>query len=421
MTLHTAPGCSIGKDTSAFSGSVTTGNCDVAAEDQSKNAGCSIQDPSKQSYGAGLNQNGGAVFAMEWNSDAISVYRFTRDSIPADVLGDSPNPSGWGKPAAKFAGACDIDKMFAEQQIIIDTTFCGAWAGAPNVWEDGSCGKKAATCEEWVRDNPQAFTEAYWEINALKVYQNDGKPPAAPSVPATPPKSSALPVPVPSAAPIKSSYAVVAPSASAPVVQPFPSSKIVSEVPSTPMVTPIVPATSSIAAPPQAPSQSAQSSIVPSGPGSARPSKPVKSQINAVPAPAATGAHGLPGWNWPHGNGEAPVNDAPNATTTAVSAPKPSGAAPVKNTTPAVVAPTPQPNITQPSKAPVAPARPIEAPVAPIVPAAPKKPVHTIYETVYLTVPAQAAATPAPDAKKARMARHIKQHRRRWTQHNARL
>jgi hypothetical protein len=472
MTLHTGPGCQIGSDTTAFTGSVTTGNCDVNAENQSKNAGCSIEHPSTKSYGAGLNQNGGGVYAMQWNADAISVYFFPRESIPADVLGANPNPATWGKPAAKFAGACDIEEKFAAQQIIIDTTFCGAWAGASNVWDDSSCGKKAKTCEEYVRDNPEAFTEAYWEINGLKVYQDDGKPAASPSSPAVTPKSSKIPVPAPSAA--TSGYPV-APPVSSQVVPSLPSSKSVQGVPSKPTVTPVVPLPSSAVAVPGVSSKPVATPIVPlpsntsaapSGPAAlpvvpvpssaattaldapveptAAPSAPLPSSAAAVPSqaspsgaaptkpkpskpannpvpnePAPTGANGLPGWRWPSA-GDAPAGDTPAPTTAAASAP--SAAPPATNSTGDFTAPTPQQNVASPSQAP-APSAPENSPAAaPIVPVAPQEPVHTVYETVYVTVPEQAAATPAPvpEAKKARMARHVKEHRRRWTQHNAR-
>ncbi|OAL07286.1 hypothetical protein IQ06DRAFT_9400 [Phaeosphaeriaceae sp. SRC1lsM3a] len=436
MTLHTSPGCHIGSDTSQFSGSVTTGNCDVNAKDQLKNAGCSIEHPSTKSYGAGLNQNGGGVYAMQWNSDAISVYFFPRGSVPADVLGDSPNPRAWGKPAAKFAGACDIDEMFAEQQIIIDTTFCGAWAGA--AWQDSSCGKKANTCDEYVRDNPQAFTEAYWEINALKVYQDDGKAPVASSAPATPPKSSAVPVPAPPAATISGSYPTAAPPVSSRPAVPVPSSQPVPVVSSKPAQAPVAPLPSSAAAPvaplpssapvPVAPKPSSvpagsgsptpgpQSSPTRGGSGSIKPTPTIDNQINAP-----TGAGGLPGWNWPQAGGNQPGDDAPAATTTAASTPEASGA-PAQNTTGAVVTPAPQQNIAQPSQAPASPAQPGDAPAVPSIPEEPNvEYAHTVYETKWVTVTAAPKATPAPVVNKARMARHVREHRRRWTQHNARI
>jgi hypothetical protein len=435
MTLHTSPGCQIGSDTTQFSGSVTTRNCDVAADGQLKNAGCSIAHPSKQSYGAGLNQAGCGIYATAWNSDGISIYFFPRDSVPADALGDNPNPEAWGKPAAKFAGACDIEKMFAEQQIIIDTTFCGAWAGA--AWEDGSCAKKAKTCNEYVRDNPEAFTEAYWEINALKVYQDNGKAPAAPSPPAYTPKSTAVSVPVPvstkspvaapplssQVAPPNSSLLVPMPvSTKSPVVAPPLSSKVASSnssslvpgVPSKPSVTPVLPLPSSKApAASGVPSPGPQSSRTRGGPGSARPSKPINTQINAAP----TGAQGMPGWSWPsaadNGNEDGPAPPSNGSNT------------PAENASGVAALPSSRLPIAQPSKMPAPPARPsVKPPPVPNVPAEENAaPIRTVYQTVYLTKTAAvaAAATPAPEEKHARMARHIQLHRRRWTQQHVHI
>ncbi|KAH7076841.1 concanavalin A-like lectin/glucanase domain-containing protein [Paraphoma chrysanthemicola] len=420
MTLHTGPGCAIGSDTTQFSGSVTTPNCDVAAEGQSKNVGCSIEHPSKQSYGAGLNKNGGGVYAMEWNSDAISVYFFPRQSIPADALGDNPNPSAWGKPAAKFAGACDIEKKFAEQQIIIDTTFCGQWAGA--IWEDGSCASKAATCDEYVRDNPQAFTEAYWEINALKVYKDDGNDAPAPSAPATPSKSTVISVPVPVST-LKSSLAPVNPPASTSIIASISSAIPVPGVPSKATSAPVVPIPSSIVPVPGAPSAAPPSSRTngrpsgrPTGRPSARPSnRPTPTLNDQVSLP--TGAGGMPGWQWPLG-ADSPSNNSPsNSTSPATPVPTPSNA-PAQPSTSLAVAPTSLIDIALPSQAPSGDSPPAE----PSIPAASNAgPADTVYKTVYVTVTEGTAATPAPDAKKARMARHVREHRRRWTQHNARF
>jgi len=169
MTLHTGSGCSI-TNNDAFSGSISTSNCDVNAVGQDKNAGCSISTTNTQSYGSGFNANNGGVYATEWTSTAISIYFFPRGSIPSDITSGSPEPSSWGKPLAQFQGGCDIPSFFSNQQIVFDTTLCGAWAGA--VWSSGSCASKAATCNTFVANNPSAFTDAFWSINALKVYQS---------------------------------------------------------------------------------------------------------------------------------------------------------------------------------------------------------------------------------------------------------
>ncbi|KAK5941192.1 hypothetical protein PMZ80_006469 [Knufia obscura] len=178
ITLHTGPGCSIAETSpntgssnaaALFSGSVSTPNCDINAQGQSKNAGCSIATSDTANYGNGLNANQGGVYATEWTSDVIRTWYFPRGSIPADME-NSPNPSAWGTPLAAFhSTSCDIESAFKNQQIVFDTTFCGDWAG--QVWStDATCSSKAATCNEYVQNNPEAFKDAFWTVNSLKVY-----------------------------------------------------------------------------------------------------------------------------------------------------------------------------------------------------------------------------------------------------------
>ncbi|KAL2849183.1 concanavalin A-like lectin/glucanase domain-containing protein [Aspergillus pseudoustus] len=167
MTLHTSDGCSI--DSSGFSGTLLTSNCYAQAPGQDNNAGCGIQATSSNSYGAGFNSAGGGVYATEWTGDHISIWFFPRSSVPGDISSGNPNPSSWGTPAARFAGSCDIESHFTDMQIIFDITFCGDWAG--NVWGSGSCSAHGS-CQDYVANNPSAFSEAYWDINSLRVYQD---------------------------------------------------------------------------------------------------------------------------------------------------------------------------------------------------------------------------------------------------------
>lgn len=201
MTLHTGPGCSI-HENSLFSGKMITNNCDVNAPGQYKNAGCSI-DAGGQSntYGAGLNSINGGVYAMEWTDSGISTYFFPRSSIPSDITSGKPKPSSWGKPLSHFSGGCDFANTMKDQQIIFDTTFCGDWAG--NSWSSSSCAAKANTCNDYVANNPSAFANAYWDINSLKVYQDDGAGDSASSTDAGPTGiAPSLPAKVSSLAPI---------------------------------------------------------------------------------------------------------------------------------------------------------------------------------------------------------------------------
>lgn len=227
LTLHTSTGCSVGQDTSIFSGNVETQNCDVKAEGQADNAGCGIRSKDNKSYGAGFNDNNGGVYATEWTSDAISIWFFPRGAVPDGVTGDNPDPSTWGTPSAKWVkDSCDIDGIFKDLNIIFDTTFCGDWAG--NTWSSSSCASKAPTCNDYVRDNPEAFTNAFWTVNALKVYQQ-GEAPAQPEQPVDQPAPTDAPIeqPAPTDVPIEQPAPTDAPieqpaPTDAPIEQPAP-------------------------------------------------------------------------------------------------------------------------------------------------------------------------------------------------------
>ncbi|KAK5073405.1 hypothetical protein LTR70_010290 [Exophiala xenobiotica] len=177
MAVHTNAGCSISSNGS-MTGKIVTDNCDVSAPGQATNQGCAIKTGNTNSYGDGFNAVGGGAYATEWTSSGISIWFFPRSAIPADLASGTPNPSAWGLPMARFAGACDWDEKVVNQQIVFDITFCGYWAG--NAFStDATCSLKASTCQAFVQSNPSAFAESFWSINSLKVYQNNG--PAQPS------------------------------------------------------------------------------------------------------------------------------------------------------------------------------------------------------------------------------------------------
>src|SRR5690606_27886935 len=104
-------------------------DCDVDAPDQYQNQGCSIKDPEPKSWGKNFNDNGGGMFAMEWNKDFIKVWMFPRDRIPLDAIKGNPEPLYWGPPASIFEGDCIMDDKFFEHKIIFNVAFCGDWAG----------------------------------------------------------------------------------------------------------------------------------------------------------------------------------------------------------------------------------------------------------------------------------------------------
>jgi hypothetical protein len=170
MALHTGPGCTV-SDNTGFTGKMTSTSC---VSPGSGNSGCGIAGTSNatNSYGVGFNANRGGIYATEITSSAINIWFFARgSSVKANLLSSSPNPSTWGPPMAKFTGGgCSIPNSFKNLQIIFDTTFCGDWAG--NVWDSNpTCKAKAATCTQYVGQNPSAFASMYWDVRSLKVFK----------------------------------------------------------------------------------------------------------------------------------------------------------------------------------------------------------------------------------------------------------
>jgi len=128
-----------------------------------EDTGCSMSSFSTASYGTGFNTDSGGVYATEWTQQTgIRVWFFPRSSIPSDIVSGKPEPSTWGIPAAAIpAESCDMSTHFFNMQLVLNTNFCGGWAN--RTWKTSGCNRYADTCEEFVRSNPEAFEDAYWE------------------------------------------------------------------------------------------------------------------------------------------------------------------------------------------------------------------------------------------------------------------
>ena len=210
-TLHTGPGCSTINHTLQNS-YLTTLNCDIHAPSQKLNEGCSAADRRANSYGAAFNANGGGIYAVEWVTSGISIWFFPKGTAPADVLSTSPKPTTWGQPTTQFAGGCDFDTSFKDLQMVFDITLCGDWAGDAGVWPTSSCASRASTCAAYVMNpgHPDAFTDAYWSVNGIKVYSDSGSA-AAPVTSAAAPSTHAQQATNTSAAPMMVTSTVTAP------------------------------------------------------------------------------------------------------------------------------------------------------------------------------------------------------------------
>ncbi|KAJ7027155.1 glycoside hydrolase family 16 protein [Mycena alexandri] len=172
VTLHTNPGCTmpaIRKQT----GTSLLLDCDVNAN---FNAGCGVSVTQASSYGPTFNVNGGGWYvyryAIERTNKFISVWFWPRNArdVPLDVRvgGLIVETSLWGTPVANFPDThCNFSEFFDANNIIINLTFCGDFAGNPSLYAASGC---PSTCDSYVDANPAAFVDAYFKFNSLNVY-----------------------------------------------------------------------------------------------------------------------------------------------------------------------------------------------------------------------------------------------------------
>ncbi|KAG2050252.1 glycoside hydrolase family 16 protein [Suillus hirtellus] len=169
-TLHTGHNCSMPNNT-LQSGTFVTTNCDASV---AYNVGCGVKyAQDNRSFGPGFNSIGGGWYAMERTLHYIKVWFWERHDpwVPLDVSSGAwiIDTDGWGTPAANFPNntECDIQSHFQGNNIIINLTFCGDWAGNPALYNASGC---PLDCVTYVNNHPTAFTNAYFEISSMNVY-----------------------------------------------------------------------------------------------------------------------------------------------------------------------------------------------------------------------------------------------------------
>src|SRR6202043_1534763 len=98
MTLHTSEGITMSAKDTAENLQILNADCGAGGGYQ----GCGMASKDQTGYGDGFNTAGGGVYAMEWTSDFISIWHFSRANIPADITNGKPNPGSWPAPMGKF-------------------------------------------------------------------------------------------------------------------------------------------------------------------------------------------------------------------------------------------------------------------------------------------------------------------------------
>ncbi|WWC58314.1 uncharacterized protein I303_100854 [Kwoniella dejecticola CBS 10117] len=172
FTLHSDADCNM----PAASGQ-NRGTGTALLSDCTGGVGCGVRDTSSKSFGEEFNEGEGGIFVMRRSrTRGFSFWFWPHNSpkAPTDITTGSNviMESLWNTPIANFpADQCDINRHFDDHEIIINLTFAGSWAGAAPQWAASGCaGNVGWTPNDYVDKNPQAFTDAYWEIRSLKWY-----------------------------------------------------------------------------------------------------------------------------------------------------------------------------------------------------------------------------------------------------------
>merc|ERR1712241_1583381 len=134
---------------------------------------------------------GGGVTVLYWDrSIGIKIWDLKRNDVPSVFTKTTTSISdsdldALGTPAAYFPFGCDVctPQTFNDNQIVINIALCGDWAGEKTLWSSSGCAASTgySSCSDFVRNNPSAFNNAYWDINWLKVFQSDGSSSGTPS------------------------------------------------------------------------------------------------------------------------------------------------------------------------------------------------------------------------------------------------
>ncbi|KAG9218256.1 hypothetical protein CCMSSC00406_0005937 [Pleurotus cornucopiae] len=182
MALHTLPGCT--HTTPPNQMGITREN------DCSEPSGCVVAETSPGSLGAPFAAAGGGVWAVQFDVAGVFMWFWGRANIPPSVIqATSTSPldvSQWGPPSASYPStSCNITQFFSAQNIVLDITLCGSWAGLPEQYTPacGSSGPTGICYNDNVVGPGARFDDAFFEINYLRAYTTGGVAPTPSAAP----------------------------------------------------------------------------------------------------------------------------------------------------------------------------------------------------------------------------------------------
>ncbi|TFK38093.1 concanavalin A-like lectin/glucanase domain-containing protein [Crucibulum laeve] len=179
MALHTLPGCFQSTPANQMG---TSGELDC-----SQPSGCLVTETAPNSFGQGFAAAGGGVFAAQF--DVAGIWFWSRPNIPQSILQStstsSLDVSDWGAPSASYpVSGCDITKFFTAQNLILDITLCGIWAGLPAQYLPacGGSGPTGICYNDNVVGSGSRYDDAYFEVKYVRAYTTPGSGPTPTAV-----------------------------------------------------------------------------------------------------------------------------------------------------------------------------------------------------------------------------------------------
>ncbi|CAK5270800.1 unnamed protein product [Mycena citricolor] len=166
MALHSFEGCVQPANVTQLGQSLIKNCNDTSA------SGCTVAETKPNSYGPGFNANNGGVFALQFDTAGVFMWFWPRNATPASIDQATPkqtmNLTDWGTPSASYpAAGCNISHFFAAQQLIVDITLCGLWAGIDTIYSQDCKG----TCfSSNIAGNGSNYADAYFEIPYIRTY-----------------------------------------------------------------------------------------------------------------------------------------------------------------------------------------------------------------------------------------------------------
>lgn len=170
MSIHTTPGCTDNGSEYQLGISGPTTDC-------SQPPGCTVMETSPSSYAGDFAAAGGGVWATQFDVSGIFIWFWSRPNIPASINQantSSVDVTQWGTPhASYFSNTCNITQFYTAQNLVLDITLCGVWAGVGSNYAS-TCANAGPTgqCYEDCVVGPGSprYDDAYFNISYVRAY-----------------------------------------------------------------------------------------------------------------------------------------------------------------------------------------------------------------------------------------------------------